>query len=228
MALARWLVDFLESSPGWPETPLSDYAAAFDDEAFAEYADEVATLDRRYAQTDHWKRWRIDQMLLELADHGGDVDAAITILTGGEHRRYGAVVHRLRGAGRHDEVIGWMDRAIAEDRVSSRLGAQGGEHWLDPNDVATTFLEAGREQDALEVLRTQFRQSPSFTTSTSSSCSPSRSGTASGTGLGAGHLPDDGHLVCARRRPGRDRARRMRSRRGVGGGRGVRSRSPLA
>jgi hypothetical protein len=103
-------------------------------------------------------------MLLELADHRGDVDAAITILTSGEHRRYGAVVHRLRGAGRDDEVIGWMDQAVAENRVSSRLGAQGGEHWLNPIDVATTFLAAGREQDALEVLRTQFRQTPSFTT----------------------------------------------------------------
>lgn len=158
-ALARWLVDFRASSPGWPHTPLDAYVDAFDDDALAEYVAGVERLGER--ASDEWKRREVDEMLLELADHRGDVDAAIALLVGGPHRRYGAVIERLRAAGRHDEVLGWMDRAVADGRVSNRLGAQGRDLWLDPNEVAAARLAAGREDDALEVLRTQFRQEPS-------------------------------------------------------------------
>lgn len=62
-------------------------------------------------------------MLLELADHRGDVDAAIGILARGEHPRYGAVIDRLRASGRDDEVLGWTDGARRERGISDRLAA---------------------------------------------------------------------------------------------------------
>ena len=68
-------------------------------------------------------------MLLELADHDGDVDRAVELLASGKYPEYGAVIDRLRAAGRPDEAIGWMDRAVAEGRVSGRMG--GTESWLD-------------------------------------------------------------------------------------------------
>ena len=80
------------------------------------------------------------------------------------HPRYGAVLDRLRAAGRDSEVIGWLDRAAREGRVSGRLGRQGREYRLDPGDVATTFLTAGRVSEALDVLRAQVQGAPSFAT----------------------------------------------------------------
>ncbi len=164
-ALARWLFTFRESSPGWPDTPLAAYASAFDEQALAEYAAGVEELRARCGEDD-WERMRVDEMLLELADHRGDVDAAIELLTNGPYPRYGTVVARLRAAGRDDEVLHWMDRAVAAGRVSNRLGPQGQGHWLDPNEVAATRLAAGREVDALEVLRAQFQEAPGAATFT--------------------------------------------------------------
>ncbi len=44
-------------------------------------------------------------MLLELADHDGDVDRAVDLLTERLHPQYGAIIARLRAAGRDDEVV---------------------------------------------------------------------------------------------------------------------------
>jgi hypothetical protein len=156
--LARWLAKSRDESPGWPETPLSDYAPGLDDKAIEVYRKAVAALDEKYASVDHWKRFEVDRMLLELADHDGDVDRAIELLTAGEHPRYGAVIDRLSAAGRHGEVIGWIDRGVEEGRVSGHLGPQGRDYWLDPSEVAEAYLAAGHGDDGIAVLRGAFRQ----------------------------------------------------------------------
>lgn len=80
----------------------------------------------------------------------------------GEHPRYGAVIDRLRAAGRDDEVLGWTERGRREHRISDRLGEEGRDYWLLPGEVADTYLAAGRERDALDVLRSAFAASPGF------------------------------------------------------------------
>lgn len=162
VALARWLVGFRASSPGWPETPLAAYVDAFDEAALAEYAAGVDRLAEERGDLGTWDRSDVDTMLLELADHRGDVDAAIGILARGDHPRYGAVIDRLRAAGRDDEVLGWTDRGRREHRISDRLGEEGRDYWLLPSEVADTYLTAGRERDALDVLRSAFAASPGF------------------------------------------------------------------
>jgi len=160
--LARWLVRFRESSPGWPDLELNDFVGAFDDSALGTYRREVAKLDEAYADREDWKRQEIDQMLLELADHDGDVDRAIQLLGGGEHTRYGAIVKRLREAGRDDDAVEWIDRAVAAGSVSGHGG--GNDYWLDPTIVAGDYLSLGRGADGIAVMRSEFVRRPELKT----------------------------------------------------------------
>jgi hypothetical protein len=162
--LARWLAKFRDESPGWPIVTLSHYAPAFDERSLTVYRKAVAGLDEKYAATDRWKRFEVDRMRLELADHDGDVDRAIEILTAGEHPSFGAVIDRLRAAGRDSEVIDWMDRAVAADHVSGHMAGQGHDYWLDPTDVAEVYLAAERSGDAIDVLRRAFSRRPNAST----------------------------------------------------------------
>lgn len=98
-------------------------------------------------------------MLLELADHDGDVDRAVHLLSQREHPEYGAIVNRVRAAGRVEEAVTRIDRAVAEGRVSSRGG--GNKYWLSPDDVAETYKGLGRIDDAVGVLRDDFVRQPS-------------------------------------------------------------------
>jgi len=157
--LARWLVKFRVGSPGWPDITLDDVVSAFDDKAIELYRDLVTAADKEADGEDHWNRFELDQMLLELADHDGDVDRAITLLTAGEHPQFGAIISRLREARRDADAVTWIDRAVASGRVSG--GTQGGNsYWLDPQDVADTYLSLGRDEDALAALRTEFLRHP--------------------------------------------------------------------
>jgi hypothetical protein len=155
--LARWLVKFRDESPGWPQATLEDFVAAFDDKALDVYRRAVAKVEQRHRDEKDWGRFEVDRMRLELADHDGDVDLAVTILSAGEHPSYGAVIERLRAAGRAEEAVAWMDRAVAAGRVSGRGG--GNDYWLSPDDVARTYLDRGRVDDALTVLRREFTSS---------------------------------------------------------------------
>ena len=101
-------------------------------------------------------------MLLELADHDGDIDRAVELLTTREHPQYGAVIDRLRAVGRAEEAIEWMDRAVAAGRVSGRTG--GNEVWLDPVVVADTYRSLGRIADGTAVLREEFARRPELAT----------------------------------------------------------------
>ncbi|APE16740.1 hypothetical protein BOH72_17335 [Mycobacterium sp. WY10] len=161
--LAKWLVKFRADSPGWPHVELADFVDSFDEQALATYRRAVAALDRKLADRNHWQRFEVDAMLLELADHDGDVDRAVELLSQREeHAQYGAIIDRLRAAGRPEEAVAWIDRAVAEGRISSHNG--GNEYWLSPDDVAATYQELGRIDDALGVLRADFVRRPSVST----------------------------------------------------------------
>ncbi|MCH9735939.1 MAG: hypothetical protein K0U78_15545 [Actinomycetia bacterium] len=152
--LAGWLATFRATSPGWPTLVLADFVDAFDDHALATYRAAVEDLDRQHAGRDHWSRFEVDAMLLELADHDGDVDRAIDLLNEREHPQYGAIIARLREAGRDDEVVNWIDQAVAEGRISGQGG--GNDYWLSPSAVAETYRCIGRIDEAIAVLRTDF------------------------------------------------------------------------
>jgi SWIM zinc finger len=158
--LAGWLATFRATSPGWPTLLLADFVDAFDDHALAIYRAAVADLDRQHAGRDHWSRFEVDAMLLELADHDGDVDRAVDLLNEREHPQCGAIIARLREAGRDDEVVNWIDRAVAEGRVSSQGGGNG--YWLSPSDVADAYREIGRIDDAIAALRADFVRQPAI------------------------------------------------------------------
>lgn len=156
--VAQWLAAFRAGSPGWPTLRLADFVDAFDDDALATYRAAVEDLDRQQAGLDHFSRFEVDTMLLELADHDGDLDRAIGLLSEGEHPLYGAIIARLRDAGRGDEVVGWVDRAVVEGRISSHGG--GNDYWLSPSYVAETYRGIGRIDDAIAVLRADFVRRP--------------------------------------------------------------------
>lgn len=156
--LAEWLATFRATSPGWPTLVLADFVDAFDDHALKIYRAAVADLDRQHAGRDHWSRFEVDTMLLELADRDGDVDRAIELLNEREHPQYGAIIARLRKAGRDDEVVDWIDRAVAEGRVSGQGG--GNDYWLSPSAVAETYRGLGRTDNAISVLRNDFVRRP--------------------------------------------------------------------
>ncbi|MGB0877477.1 MAG: SWIM zinc finger family protein [Mycobacterium sp.] len=158
--LAGWLASFRATSPGWPTLVLADFVDVFDDHALATYRAAVAELDRQHAGRDHLSRFEVDAMLLELADHDGDVDRAVALLNDRERRQYGAIIARLREAGRDDEVVDWIDRAVAEDRISSQVG--GNDYWLSPSAVAEAYRELGRIDDAIDVLRGDFVRQPTI------------------------------------------------------------------
>lgn len=156
--LAEWLAGFRATSPGWPTLVLADFVDAFDDDALAIYRAAVADLDHQHAGRDHWSRFEVDAMLLELADHDGDVDRAVELLNEREHPQYGAIIARLREAGRGDEVVNWIDRAVVEGRVSGQGG--GNDYWLSPSAVAETYRALDRIDDAIAVLRGDFVRQP--------------------------------------------------------------------
>lgn len=157
--LATWLVKFRADSPGWPTVVLSDFVDAFDEKALATYRRAVAALDRKLADCDHLHRFEVDAMLLELADHDGDLDRAVHLLSQGDHPQYGAIVDRLREAGRTEDALMWIDRAVSEGRISSHGG--GNEYWLSPDFVAETYRGLGRIDDAVAALRADFVRQPS-------------------------------------------------------------------
>jgi uncharacterized Zn finger protein len=158
--LATWLVKFRADSPGWPHVVLADFVDAFDEQALATYRRAVAALDRKLEGKDHGKRFEVDAMLLELADHDGDVDRAVHLLVQREeHPQYGAIVDRLRAAGRADDAVTWIDRAVVDGRISSHGG--GNQYWLSPEHVAETYRGLGRIDDAVAALRADFVRQPS-------------------------------------------------------------------
>ncbi|SYZ33022.1 SWIM zinc finger family protein [Propionibacterium australiense] len=159
--LGRWLAAFRIDSPGWPETTLSEFLPALGDRGLAVYRRAVEKAARRSTPDDDaYPR----SMLIELADHDGDLDRAVQLLGQGEHPQYPVIIERLLAVGRRREAISYLDRAVAESRVSSRSlawGPSGNPYWLDPYRAVELYLEDGQTEDALELVRGLFRSEPS-------------------------------------------------------------------
>ena len=167
--LATWLVKFRADSPGWPNLVLADFVDAFDERALATYRRAVAALDRELEDQDHFKRFEVDAMLLELADHDGDVDRAVHLLSRREHPEYGAIVDRLRAAGRTDDAVAWIDRAVAEGRVSSHGVAThiGSAPTMSPRRIRDSAGSTMRSQSFAQTSSDSRRSPPTVSCSIS-------------------------------------------------------------
>jgi len=153
VSLARWVVWFRVEYGGWPSLPLDAVAQVFDEPAWAAYRTDVAALGGGGPGADPY-RSEVDCMLLELADHDGDVDRAVALLSGGGRPYYGEVVRRLRAAGRHVEALDWLDRAVADGSIDH--GWHAGHTIIAAEDAAWAYLEGGRPDAALAVPRSLF------------------------------------------------------------------------
>ena len=162
--LGRQLAKFRLASPGWPDVALNDFLPALGGKGVAAYRRAVdAAAEQAEAQGDR-PGFELGSMLLELADLDGDVDRAVELLSRGEHPQYAAIIERLVAAGRRDEALARLDRAVAE----SRIGAPGPDPWRDadnpywvrPGRALDLYLEAGRSGDALDLARDLFHSDP--------------------------------------------------------------------
>ncbi len=162
--LGRWLAKFRLASPGWPDVALNDFLPALGGKGVAAYRRAVdAAAEQAEAQGDR-PGFELGSMLLELADLDGDVDRAVELLSREEHPQYAAIIERLVAAGRRDETLARLDRAVAE----SRIDAPGPDPWRDadnpywvrPGRALDLYLEAGRSGDALDLARDLFHSDP--------------------------------------------------------------------
>lgn len=151
--LAKWLVAFRRDSPGWPDVTLDMYVEAFNDKALAAYRRGAEEYWASFEEPHGSRSFEATRMVLELADHDGDVDRAIELLSAGERPTVGGIVQRLRDAGRHDDAMTWVDRAVELGRLTPR---EGNEYWLGVSDVVDAYLDVGRQDDALDLLHGEF------------------------------------------------------------------------
>lgn len=153
VSLARWVVGFRLEYGGWPSLDLNAVAHVFDEPAWAAYRASVAAQGGGGPGADPY-RSEVDCMLLELADHDGDVDRAVALLSGADRPYYGEVVRRLRAAGRQVEVLDWLDRAVAHGSVD--YAWRGGHTIIPAEEAARAYLDGERPDAALAVLQTLF------------------------------------------------------------------------
>ena len=158
LKLARWLAKFRDESPGWPQVELADFVEAFDDKALAAYRTAVAALDAKYSDPKAYERFEVDRMLLEQADHDGDIDGAVALLTA-DSPRFAAIIDRLNAAGREEEAFAWLEQAVAAGRVDSRLRSSR-DHHVTTEEVAEAYVARGRIDDALAVHRDELNRVP--------------------------------------------------------------------
>ena len=163
--LGRRLAKFRLASPGWPDVALNDFLPALGGKGMAAYRRVVdAAAEQAEAQGDR-PGFELGSMLLELADLDGDVDRAVELLSRGEHPRYAAIIERLVAAGRRDEALARLDRAVAESRIDAPgpdpwRDTGGNPYWVRPGRALDLYLEAGRSGDALDLARDLFHSDP--------------------------------------------------------------------
>ncbi len=151
--LARWVFAFRVKYGGWPALTLNAVATALDEQAWATYRADVAALDGGGPGADPY-RSEGDCMLLELADHDGDVDSAVALLSRTDHPYYGEIVKRLHTVGRQSEILDWLDRAVAQGSVDFTWRA--GHSIIAAEDATSAYLDGGRTESALAVPRQLF------------------------------------------------------------------------
>ena len=153
VGLARWLVGFRAEYGGWPSLTLDTVSVAFTKKAWVAYRGGVAALGGGGPEADPY-RSEVDCMLLELADHDGDVDGAVALLSGTDRPYYGEIVKRLQAAGRKLEILDWLDLAVANGSVDFTWRA--GHSIIAAEDAISAYLDGGRTAAALAVPRKLF------------------------------------------------------------------------
>jgi len=155
--LGEWFAQFRLASPGWPETSLAAFEPALGEAGVAAYRARIAALIEEDGDEDR-SDFEVREVRLELAEYDGDTDGVVRILAeDGRSPRFGTIIERLRGAGRDDdEVLGWVDRAVAAGRVA----LTGNAYWLGAEFVADAYMTAGRDDEALDVVRARFTAQP--------------------------------------------------------------------
>jgi len=153
VALARWLVAFRVQYGGWPSLALDAVAHALDEPAWDAYRASVTALGGGGPSADPY-RSETDRMLLELADHDGDVDRAVALLSGGDRPYYREILRRLRDAGRDADILAWLDRAVTQDCVD--VAWRAGPTIVPVADAVDAYLDGGRQDAALAITRTLF------------------------------------------------------------------------
>ncbi|MFD7660447.1 hypothetical protein ACFV4N_41275 [Actinosynnema sp. NPDC059797] len=119
--LAEWLLWLQTGFAEPPEVRLSAYAEALGVEGLARYrAEAVARFERLpvigFGRTGTYdrERWALLRVVEELAEHTGDVDLQVLVLTrdlsSGWH--YLRVATVLRDAGRSEEALEWVRRGL--------------------------------------------------------------------------------------------------------------------
>ena len=156
-ALAAWLAQFRLEVLSCPELALTDFLPALGEEGLAVYRGAVEAAPQTSARL---------VLQVELADADGDVDRAVELLaeeTTGPW--YASIVERLLAAGRRDEAMAWLDRAVAAESV-------GRSFWDRPEDTDIVrrrldapwaidlYIGADRPDDAVELAHRLFRDNP--------------------------------------------------------------------
>ncbi|MEV0679296.1 hypothetical protein AB0I60_22520 [Actinosynnema sp. NPDC050436] len=131
VGLADWLLHVQTGFAEPPEVRLAPYAAALGEEGLARYrAEAVARFSKlpviAFGRTGRYdrERWALLRVMEELAEHVGDVDLQVLVLTrdlsSGWH--YVQVATVLRDAGRTEEALEWVGRGL---RATGGRGAAG-------------------------------------------------------------------------------------------------------
>lgn len=158
--VGRWLAKFRLESPGWPDVTLEQFLPVLGDRGLKSYRRAVAMASDRSGGD---LGFELHRMLIELADLDGDVDRAVELLTIGSPR-YAAIIRRLVTDGRQAEAAEWLDRAVADGRVHAdhldHHRKSEDSFSLLPEDAAKLYLELGRSDDALTLIRQLYQKAP--------------------------------------------------------------------
>ncbi|MFI9007647.1 hypothetical protein ACIGNX_10505 [Actinosynnema sp. NPDC053489] len=153
--LAAWLLWLQTAFAEPPEVRLAGYAAALGEDGLAAYrAEAVARFERLpvigFGRTGRYdrERWALLRVMEELAEHTGDVDLQVLVLSrdlsSGWH--YLQVATVLRDAGRSAEAVAWVERGLAA------TGGRGAATRLVDLGV-DECLRAGWVRRAVELRR---------------------------------------------------------------------------
>jgi uncharacterized Zn finger protein len=150
--LAHWLVDFTLDWVGWP-VAIADFAEPLGDAGLTAYWEYLTRLHQSQPGRSAITQLREDY----LRTVSRDVDALVALYAEGlpEPYRYVQIAETLRGDGRVDEAVDWLERGLREAaRRDSRIDGL----------LAELYAETGRPADALEAYWRVFTDLPEVKT----------------------------------------------------------------
>ncbi|WP_170231882.1 hypothetical protein [Saccharothrix saharensis] len=162
--LAAWLLWLQTGFAEPPEVRLAAYASALGEDGLAFYRERaVARFERLpvigFGETGRYdrERWALLRVMEELAEHTGDVDLQVVVLSkdlsSGWH--YLQVATVLRDAGRSAEAVAWVERGLAA------TGGRGAATRLVDLGV-DECLRAGWVRRAVGLRRRAFEAHPGW------------------------------------------------------------------